>query len=62
MNLKKVLSIEPKNKAAKAKYDEICIKMKSQMNVKKLTKNIKLKRNSLKMTLTKNLSSKTLKK
>jgi len=44
MNLKKVLSIEPKNKAAKAKYDEICIKMKSQMNVKKANKKYKTKK------------------
>jgi hypothetical protein len=47
MNLKKVLDIEPKNKTAIKKYNEICAKMKSQMNVK--SKNNKKNKNKKKL-------------
>lgn len=49
MNLKKVLDIEPKNKTAIQKYNEICAKMKSQMNVK--SKNTKKNKNKKKLVI-----------
>lgn len=48
MNLKKVLNLEPKNKTAKLKQDEVCAKMKVQLNCKS---NKKKNKNKKKLTI-----------